>query len=169
MTATCRTPSPSSRGRFRRKESGAGGRETRKPSHPSNRMRKALHFLRTLSVEELDLSVGSWAGFLAFGSSPDPLPSRPAQRGTVAGFVGQKRIGSPITVAGPRPICTAFPFLPELDSGSPQELGFQRTINHRQAIIWHPATSRCAAAGQGRPETSGSLEAKATPRASAPM
>jgi len=43
-------------------------------------------------------------------------------KGTVAGasisLAPWEESGSPITVAGPRPICTAFPFLPKLSLGS---------------------------------------------------
>jgi len=48
----------------------------------------------------------------------------------VAGFISREKTGSPITVAGPRPICTAFPFTPP--GRTPQELGFQRTLMQSQ-------------------------------------
>jgi len=68
----------------------------------------------------------SWAGFLALGLSPSPPPSLSAARksGCPSGD-GLRGSGSPVTVAGPRPIFTAFPF-PPVCAGAPQEQKFSK-------------------------------------------
>ncbi len=57
----------------------------------------------------------------------------------------ERGLGSPITVAGPRPICTAFPFVPDSSSGSPQEPSFQRTTSREDGT-----TSRREVSSQRR-------------------
>jgi len=95
----------------------------KKPSLSQRRNPEGLDFPRTLSVEEQGWLWSSRAGFLALGSSPHPQPSHSARGGTVAVHHqsdGLWRCGSPITVAGPRPNLTAFPF-PRCTNGAPQE------------------------------------------------
>ena len=50
-----------------------------------------------------------------------PCPKGTVAGGALMGRSGLEGCGSPVTVAGPRPICTAFPFSPELGSGAPAE------------------------------------------------
>ncbi len=66
------------------------------------------------------------AGFLALGSSLTlSLPMSFARHSGRLGGLGES--SSPITVAGPRPICTAFPFVSDPASEPPRKRTFQRT------------------------------------------
>ena len=63
--------------------------------------------------------VSSRAGFLALGSSLHPQPSHSAKRNSGhPSSDGLGRCRSPITVAGPRPILTAFPFSLSFQQGT---------------------------------------------------
>jgi hypothetical protein len=120
------TLSPRSRG-----GASAGG-ESHHDLHDRSRLRSTTHGSgvgRPRRVPRLfpSKSLGNVPGQASWlsGHRPNPSPSH-ARQGTVAGGAPMLRSnlegsGSPITVAGPRPICTAFPFSPELGSGAPAE------------------------------------------------
>jgi hypothetical protein len=70
------------RGTSGRKDTRRNSHKNKKPSNSSKRNRKAWAALPQSSFRRrVSLSFSSWAGFLAFGSSQNPLPSHPEPKG----------------------------------------------------------------------------------------
>jgi hypothetical protein len=108
------------------KRLGSDGKQKSLPIPQSGLGRPA--FPGTLSVEELveRKFPGRLPGFRVIAASP----AFPFVTGrTVAGSYADQEggCGSPITVAGPRPISTAFPFNPDSFRGHHGNISFQRT------------------------------------------
>ena len=59
----------------------------------------------------------------------------------MAGLWGHERSGSPITVAGPQPICTAFPFAPDFRVGVTLETEFSKNSNRELRYHHRPRVS----------------------------